>query len=151
MRTPFCIAGAMLSCLLNIAPALAQSDAPVTYYHDAGSKWPFSPAVRVGDVIYLSGQVGFDANGHLPDGMEAQARAAMNNVAATAKRAGVGMDNVFKCTVMLSDMKQWPTFNKIYVEYFKPDRLPARTAFGANGLALGALLEIDCMAAASAK
>jgi 2-iminobutanoate/2-iminopropanoate deaminase len=62
------------------------------------------------------------------------------------KLAGAGLDDVFKCTVMLADMSQWARFNAVYVTYFKPDRLPARSAFGASGLAFGAGVELECMA-----
>ena len=118
------------------------------FYRTPGSRAPFSPAVRVGDVVYLSGQIGATAEGRIPEGIEAQARAAMDNLAAAAKLAGVTMDDVFKCLVMLDDMSQWGAFNRVYVSYFKPERLPARSAFGADGLALGATLEVECMALA---
>jgi reactive intermediate/imine deaminase len=111
-----------------------------------GQPRPFSDAVRVGDILYLSGQIGADPNGKLPDGIEAQTKQAMGNVGAVLKRAGVGYDRIFHCTAFLSDMKNWPAFNKVYVGYFPDGQLPARSAFGANGLALGALLEIECQA-----
>ena len=109
---------------------------------------PFSQAVRVGDVLYLSGQLG-NVPGKLklvPGGMEAEARQTMENIGAALKGYGLSFDDVIKCTVMMADMKDWPAFNKIYASYFKPDRLPARSAFGANGLALGAAMEVECMA-----
>jgi reactive intermediate/imine deaminase len=120
----------------------------VEYYRTPGSRLPFSPAVRVGDVVYLSGQIGATADGRIPEGIEAQSRAAMDNLVASAKLAGVTMDDVFKCLVMLDDMSQWGAFNQVYVTYFRPERLPARSAFGADGLALGATLEVECMAVA---
>jgi 2-iminobutanoate/2-iminopropanoate deaminase len=58
---------------------------------------------------------------------------------------------VFKCTVVLADIAQWETFNKVYVTYFKPGLLPARSAFGANGLALGPQVELECPAYAGKK
>lgn len=140
-----------VATLLIVATLLAGCAAPrtpVEYFHTPGSKLPFSPAVRVGDVIYLSGQIGLGSDGRVPVGIEAQSRAAMDNVAAAAAIAGVGMDAVFKCTVMLDDMSLWADFNRVYVSYFKPDRLPARSAFGADGLALGAPLEVECLAIA---
>lgn len=106
---------------------------------------PFSSAVRVGDVLYLSGQMGFRDDGTLAEGMEGQARQALENIRAVLKSAGLGFGDVFHCTVMLADMKQWADFNKVYVEYFK-DPLPARSAFGASGLALGGLVELECQA-----
>ena len=111
-----------------------------------GQPLPFSDAVRVGDVLYLSGQIGIDSEGELPDGIEAQTRQAMDNVGTVLKRAGLGYADLFHCTVFLSDMKNWTAFNTVYVPYFPPGKLPARSAFGANGLALGALLEIECQA-----
>jgi reactive intermediate/imine deaminase len=111
-----------------------------------GQPLPFSDAVRVGDILYLSGQIGIGADGKLPQGIEAQTRQAMENVGAILKRAGIGYDRVFHCTAFLADMKDWPAFNKVYVSYFASGKMPARSAFGANGLALGALLEIECQA-----
>jgi len=109
---------------------------------------PFSQAVRVGDVLYLSGALG-NRPGTLdlvPGGMEAEARQTMENIKAVLEENGLGMADIFKCTVMLADMSKWAEFNKVYVGYFDPDRLPARSAFGANGLALGALVELECCA-----
>ncbi len=107
---------------------------------------PFSVAVRVGDTVYLSGAIGRRADGSLPDGFEAQAKQTMDNVGAALKAAGVGWADVFKCSVMIENMADWPAFNKIYVPYFPADKLPARSAFGADGLALGALIELECLA-----
>jgi len=111
-----------------------------------GQPLPFSQAVRVGDVLYLSGQIGVREDGTLPQGMAAQARQAMDNIAAVLRLAGLGWGEVFKCTVMLDDMADWAAFNAIYVGYFQSGRLPARSALGADGLALGALVEVECMA-----
>jgi reactive intermediate/imine deaminase len=117
----------------------------------SGQPLPFSDAVRVGDILYLSGQIGIGPDGKLADGIEAQTKQAMDNVGAVLKRAGLGYDDLFHCTAFLSDMKNWPAFNKAYVPYFAAGRMPARSAFGANGLALGALLEIECQAYAGRK
>lgn len=111
-----------------------------------GKPLPFSEAVRVGDTIYLSGQIGRTPDGKLPDGIEAQSRQTMDNIGATLVKAGVGWNDVVKCTVMLDDMKDWPAFNSVYVTYFPDGQFPARSAFGADGLALGALLEVECLA-----
>ena len=107
---------------------------------------PFSSAVRVGDVLYMSGAIGIGPNGQLPQGIEAQTKQMMDNIAAVLKRAGLGWGDVFKCTVMLDNMADWPAFNRAYVPYFPAGKLPARSAFGADGLALGALVELECMA-----
>jgi 2-iminobutanoate/2-iminopropanoate deaminase len=116
-----------------------------------GQRLPFSDAVRVGDIVYLSGQLGVGADGKLPDGIEAQTKAAMDNVGAALKRAGLGYDRIFHCTAYLADMKDWPAFNQVYLGYFPDGPLPARSAIGANGLALGAKLEIECQAYAGKK
>ena len=111
-----------------------------------GQRLPFSTAVRVGDTVYLSGALGVGPDGKLATGMEAQARRAMDNLGAGLKQAGLGWGDVVKCTVMLDDMKDWPAFNQVYVTYFPDGKFPARSAFGADGLALGALIEVECWA-----
>jgi len=111
-----------------------------------GQRLPFSTAVRAGDTVYLSGALGIDATGKLADGMTAQARLAMDNLGAGLKQAGLRWGDVVKCTVMLDDMKDWPAFNQVYVTYFPDGKFPARSAFGADGLALGALVEVECIA-----
>jgi reactive intermediate/imine deaminase len=117
----------------------------------AGQPLPFSDAVRVGDTLYLSGQLGIGADGKLPAGIEAQTKLALDNVGAILKRAGLGYEDVFHCTAMLADMKDWPAMNKVYVTYFPEGKRPARSAFGANGLALGGLIELECQAYAGPK
>ena len=112
---------------------------------------PFSDAVRVGDTLWLSGQLGIGADGKLPAGIEAQTKQTLDNIGAILKRAGLGYEDVFHCTVMLSDMANWPAMNKVYVTYFPEGKRPARSAFGANGLALGALIELECQAYAGKK
>lgn len=116
----------------------------------AGHPLPFSSAVRIGDILYLSGQMGFRDDGTLAEGMEGQARQALENVRAVLETAGLGFPDVFHCTVMLADMGQWAAFNDVYLEYFS-DPLPTRSAFGASGLALGGLVELECQAFAGSK
>ena len=111
-----------------------------------GFTLPFSAAVRVGDILYLSGQIGAGPDGSLPDGIEAQARQVMANVGAVLAQAGLGFVDVFHCLVMLADMSEWGAFNRVYLEHFDAGRLPARSAFAASGLALGARVEIECKA-----
>lgn len=125
--------------------AAADTRAPVEYF-SAGPGAAYSSAVRVGDILYLSGQIGIRPDGSVPDGIEAQTRLAMENLSATLKSVGSNMDAVFKCTAMLEDMSTWADFNKVYVTFFKPDRLPARSSFGTDGLALGVLVEVVCLA-----
>jgi reactive intermediate/imine deaminase len=109
---------------------------------------PFNQAVRVGDVLYLSGCLG-NLPGKMelvPGGMEAETRQTMENIRAVLTANGLTFDDVFKCTVMLADMSEWAAFNRVYLTYFKPDRLPTRSAFGAGGLALGARVELEAWA-----
>jgi 2-iminobutanoate/2-iminopropanoate deaminase len=143
-----------LIALAALAFASGSTAAPPEYFAAPalnGRAAPFSSAVRVGDVLYLSGQIGIDPDGKLPDTFEGQAKQTMENVGAALKARGLGFGDVFKCTVMIADMKNWPVFNAVYVPYFPKGKLPARSAFGANGLALGAALELECMAYAGKK
>jgi 2-iminobutanoate/2-iminopropanoate deaminase len=109
---------------------------------------PFSDAVRVGGVLYLSGALGNEPGTMrlVSGGIAAETRQTMTNIARVLEQNGLSFDDVFKATVMLADMKEWRAFNETYLEYFKPDRLPARSAFGCNGLALGARVEMECWA-----
>ena len=116
-----------------------------------GQRLPFSRAVRVGDILYLSGAIGRGPDGKPPEGIEAQTKATMDDIGETLKLAGLGFDDLFHCTVFLSDMKNWADFNKVYLTYFPDGPLPARSAVGVNGLALGALMEIECQAFAGKK
>ena len=116
-----------------------------------GQRLPFSRAVRVGDTLYLSGAIGRGPDGKPPEGIEAQAKATMDDIGETLKLAHLGYNDIFHCTVFLSDMKNWAAFNQVYLTYFPDGPLPARSAVGVNGLALGALLEIECQAYAGKK
>jgi 2-iminobutanoate/2-iminopropanoate deaminase len=107
---------------------------------------PFSEAVAVGDMLYLSGQLGTDSTGRLvPGGIGPETRQVLTNIAAVLERHGSALDQVVKCTVMLADMREWAAMNEVYATFFRSN-LPARSAFGTNGLALGARLELECMA-----
>jgi 2-iminobutanoate/2-iminopropanoate deaminase len=111
-----------------------------------GQDLPFSEAVRVGNMLYLSGQLGTDSTGKLvPGGIGPETRQALNNIAAALTRHGSSMDKVVKCTVMLADVAEWAAMNEVYLTFF-PSHRPARSAFGTSGLALGARLELECMA-----
>ena len=96
----------------------------------------------------LSGQLGNipGTRDIVPGGIQAETRQMMENIARILNAQELSFDNLIRCTVMLSDMSQWAAFNEIYVTYFKPGRLPARSAFGTAGLALGASVEIECTA-----
>lgn len=140
--------------LLVVAAGCRPAASPIVQYYPvpqaAGQRpWPFSSAVRVGDMLFLAGQIGTDSTGTLvPGGIEAETRQTLANIAAALARAGSSMDRVVKCTAMLADMGEWDRMNQVYVTWFRADRLPARSAFGANGLARGARVELECWAAA---
>ncbi|HJR80423.1 MAG TPA: RidA family protein [Anaerolineales bacterium] len=116
------------------------------YPADSMKGVPFSTAVRVEGMLYLSGQIGTDEAGNVvPGGIAAETRQAMENIRATLERYGSSLDRVVKATVMLADMKEWAEMNQVYVTYFDK-HLPARSSFGTTGLALGARVEIECIA-----
>jgi reactive intermediate/imine deaminase len=130
----------------------AGSLTPPRYFPSAaapgGPALPFSGAVRAGGLLVLAGQLGTDATGRLvAGGIEAETRQALANVRAALERAGATMDDVVKCTAMLADVAELERMNRVYVAHFRVGRLPARSAFGASGLALGARVEIECWAA----
>jgi 2-iminobutanoate/2-iminopropanoate deaminase len=134
-------------CLAGCNPANARRADPEYLAVEGRTPLPFSSSVRVGSMLYLSGQIGTDSTGRLvPGGIEAETRQTMENIRRAADRGGSSMDRVVKCTAMLADMADWPAMNRAYIAYF-PNHLPARSAFGANGLALGARVEIECWAA----
>jgi 2-iminobutanoate/2-iminopropanoate deaminase len=111
---------------------------------------PFSEAVRVNDTLYLSGQIGI-APGTVklvPGGIKEESRQAMDNIKTSLEAHGYTMRDLVKCTVMLADISEWSTFNAVYATYFS-GRYPARSAFGASGLAFGARVEIECIAVAA--
>ena len=109
---------------------------------------PFSEAVRVGNTLYLSGQLG-TVPGSLKlvsGGIKEEARQVMENIKTSLGAHGYSMGNIVKCTVMLADIAEWGAFNEVYKTYFSK-RYPARSAFAASGLGLGARVEVECIAA----
>ena len=134
--------------LLLAAPAAAGPTVHLTSPESIALNRPFSDATQVNGVLYISGQIGaVPGEDHVvPGGLEAETRQVMANIGALLARRGLTHDDLFKCTVMLADMKQWDAFNRVYVTYFKPGRFPSRSAFGTNGLARGAAVELECWA-----
>jgi 2-iminobutanoate/2-iminopropanoate deaminase len=108
---------------------------------------PFSEAVRVGHMLYLSGQLGYDAKTSrlVEGGIEAETRQTMENIKEVLEKHGSSLAEVVKCTVFLADIQEWAAMNSVYITYF-PGNPPARSALGSSGLALGARTEIECMA-----
>ena len=141
MRAPL-IAGLALTLLAGGALA-----APPEFYPPANARSPFSEAVKVGDLLIVSGQIGVRPGQPAP--FEDEAKRAMDGVSAVLARHGASMNDVVKCTVLLTDMGKFAAFNEIYVSYFKPGRLPTRTAMGVASLAAGAAVEVECWASTS--
>lgn len=145
------VAAILLS--LAVAPSLARA-AEVEYLNSGKvlpTHLPFSEAVRVGDTLYLSGQIGI-APGTMkvvPGGVREEARQTMENIRTSLEAHGYSMKDVVKCIVMLADMAEWGAFNEVYRTFFAAGRYPARSALGANGLAFGARVEVECIAVAA--
>jgi len=114
--------------------------------------YPFSEVVKVGDMYYLSGQIGYsnETEKVVEGGIGPETKQTMENIKSVLEKNGLSMDNVIKCTCMLADIDEWADMNKEYVKFF-PNHKPARSAFATNGLALGARVEIECIAFDSKK
>ena len=134
--------------VLVLITACASRPERVEFLARPNSPGPFSEAVRVDDMVFLSGMLGTDSTGALvPGGIGPETRQALENIKAALARNGVGMDRVVKCTAMLADIAEWPAMNQVYATYF-PGPKPARSAFATNGLVRGARIELECFAAA---
>ena len=110
---------------------------------------PFSSAVQVGNVLYLSGQIGvLPGTRQLVDtGVTKQTQQTLDNIKAVLTHAGSSLDRVFKCTVFLANIADYDAMNSVYKTYFPKDP-PARSTVAGSGLALGAKVEIECLATA---
>lgn len=135
-----------LTSLVLLTCVSLHAAAKVRYYSHSNPDAPYSIATQVGDTVYLSGQVAVDEEGELADNITAQSHQVMKNIRSALDSIGLSMEDVFKCTVMIEDIGNWPAFNEVYVTYFSPGKLPARSAFGVDGLAYGSMLEVECMA-----
>ncbi len=114
----------------------------------AGQKLPFSSAVRVDNMLYLSGVIGTDPTAAtlspMPGGIGPETQRAMEIIAEELTAFGSSMERVVKCTIFLADIDEWAEINAVYVSFFETP--PARSALGVNGLAIGARVEIECIA-----
>jgi 2-iminobutanoate/2-iminopropanoate deaminase len=136
----------LLSCLGNLASA-----AEIEYLSSPANKklnLPFSEAVRVNDTLYMSGQVGnvpgkFEL---IPGGIGPETKQTLENISTALNRHGASMQDLVKCTIFLADIEEWPAMNEVYKTFFT-DHYPARSAVAGSGLALGARVEIECIAA----
>jgi reactive intermediate/imine deaminase len=118
------------------------------YSGSPGMQLPFSDAVRVGDMLYLSGKIGnIPGTKQLAEGgIAGETRQALENIKASLEKHGSSLSEVVKCTVFLADIADYAAVNSVYVEYWDGDP-PARSAIAGSGLALGAKVEIECIAA----
>lgn len=134
-------------CEVHVSP-----NAEIEYLNMPGTEdLPFSSAVRVGNLLFLSGAIGVvpGAGLQLADGgIEGETRQTMDNIKHTLEAFDASMDRVVKCTVFLADIGEWGAMNEVYRTYF--EQPPARSALGASGLALDARVEIECIAALDA-
>lgn len=110
---------------------------------------PFSPAVRTGSLIFLSGQIGNRPGMReiVSGGVGPETRQTLENIRTVLAAAGGQVDDIVKCTVFLVDMADYTAMNEVYAEFFGA-RPPARSTLAGSGLALGARVEIECIAAA---
>jgi 2-iminobutanoate/2-iminopropanoate deaminase len=139
---------AVIALGATLATAAVAADAPQFLNSPEAEKrnLPFSEAVRAGDFLFLAGQIGDDATGKLvAGGIAPEARQTLANIKDVLERNGASFKDVVKCTVFLADIKEWAAFNTVYREFFRKP-YPARSAFGANGLAQNARVELECIA-----
>jgi reactive intermediate/imine deaminase len=137
----------LISSIIAIAgPAMAGG--PEVEHYGAGPGMPFSDAVRVGNMLYLSGKLGnIPGTRDLAEGgVAGETRQALENIKASLEKHGSSMDEVVKCTVFLADIAEWGAMNEVYKTFF-PVNPPARSAIGTSGLALNSRVEIECFAA----
>ena len=136
---------------IYMQPVSAQSKKSITYHNSVKvlpTDLPFSELVKVGNMLYLSGQIGVIPGSLklVSGGIKEEAKQTMENIKSVLEHQGYSLNNIVKCTVMMADISEWAAFNEIYKLYFnKP--YPARSAFGANGLALKARVEVECLGA----
>uniref|UniRef100_UPI004048522D RidA family protein n=1 Tax=Roseivirga sp. TaxID=1964215 RepID=UPI004048522D len=151
MKNHFILFLALIFTGCSISTETKVEEKSLKYYQSEVMKplgLPFSDAVIVDDIIYLSGQVG-NLPGTLelaPGGLQAEAKQAIENMKAVLEANGSSLNDVIKVTVMMADIGEWGDFNKEYIKFFTGENKPARSAFGTSGLALGARLEIECIA-----
>jgi 2-iminobutanoate/2-iminopropanoate deaminase len=137
---------AMAACTASVSTNTAAGPPAVHAPSEGGL--PFSPVVRVGPTLYLSGQIGTTSMSPptlVAGGIEAETRQTLENIKGVLAKNGASMDDIVKCTVMMADMREWAAMNVVYASYF-PHHKPARSSFATAGLALGARVEIECLA-----
>lgn len=136
----------LLAATLGACRSGAAPSAGAQYINPGAPSARLSAAVRVGDMLYLSGKLGTTANGQLvAGGIGPETRQALENIRDVLQASGSSLDRVVKCTVMMADIGEWDAMNAVYATFF-PRNKPARSAIGVGGLVLGGRVEIECMA-----
>lgn len=108
----------------------------------------YSPAIRIGNLVFFSGQIGLRPGGEgLAGNIREETRQALENLRNLMNAAGVERDGLVKCTVFLADIRDYAAMNEVYAAFFQPEPAPARSAVGVAGLPAGARVEIECIAA----
>ena len=143
-----CLLAAGLAAGLGIASgAFAKSPEFLNSGKVYPANVPLAEAVRIDNTLLLSGQIGIEPGTLklVPGGLKAEAKQTMDNIRTTLEAHGYAMSDLVKCTVMLADIGRWGEFNEIYKTYFS-GHFPARSALGVTGLAIGAQVEVECIA-----
>ncbi len=137
----------ILFSFIVISACAPVSPTYLTLPERAALNTPYSDAVRVGNLVFLSGTVGSAPGTRqvVPGGVAAETRQALENVKHNLEAHGSSMDRVVKCSVFLADIGDFETMNGVYREYFKTNK-PVRTTVGVNGLPMAARVEIECIA-----
>ena len=149
MTRKLILLGASLFLVACQPPASGKKESEIEFLHMPGTEGaglPFSSAVRVDNMLYLSGAIGLEPGTLNPaaGGIRGEAKAAMESIKKSLETFGSSMDRVVKCTVFLADENDRDGFNEIYMSYF--EQLPARSGVTVKGLALNARAEVECIA-----
>jgi len=142
----------LLGCAAKTPPSTAVAPNFYTAPDSVMRALPFSEAVQVGSLLFVSGQIGVlpGTTTLAAGGITPESKQTIENIRAILGRHGASLKDVVKCSIFLADIKEWGAFNEVYRQYFAAP-YPARSAFGANGLAFGARVEVECVAAVPAK
>jgi reactive intermediate/imine deaminase len=150
MRHQATVGTIALLALLVLLPACASrgpANRQIIAPGNAQTLATYSPAVRAGDLIFFSGQIGLRPGGEgLAGNIRDETRQSLDNLRALMSAANVGIRDLVKCTVFLADIRDYAVMNEVYAGFFEPDPAPARSAVGVAGLPAGARVEIECIA-----